>query len=200
MFDIDVFRQDPSIYYNMARDLLYDPGVRSPSLVHNKLVSLECRGLVKAVITQNVDLLHTRAGSTRVYEIHGSPATHSCVQCGFSCGFDEIVDTVLAGMIPQCARCGGTMKPDIVFFGENLPEAVFAGAMKEARVSDLMLVLGSSLVVYPAASIPETCLRSGGKIIIVNDLPTHLDREAFLRFEDLETVFSYIDGRLREGE
>jgi NAD-dependent deacetylase len=168
--------------------------------VHNALASLERCGFVKAVITQNVDLLHSRAGSKNVFEIHGSPATHSCVRCGFSLGFDDIVDTVLAGDIPRCERCDGTMKPDIVFFGENLPEAVFAGALREAESADLMLVLGSSLVVYPAASIPEICVHSGGKIAIVNDMPTHLDNDAFLRFDDLETIFEYIEARLRERE
>lgn len=190
MFDIGVFNQDPTVYYRMAKDFIYNLDEKEPSVVHRVLAQLERDGKLKAVITQNIDLLHQKAGSNKVLEIHGSPSIHRCRVCGKTGSFEEAATIVRAGGIPRCQKCGIALKPDIVFFGEQLPERTIAEAMREAEQADLMLVLGSSLVVHPAADLPAMTLRAGGSLVIVNDQMTYLDARARLRFDDLGSVFS----------
>jgi len=200
MFDIDVFREDPSVYYGMARDFIYDLDEKGPSVVHRVLAGLEARGLLDAVITQNIDLLHQKAGSKNVIEIHGSPSVHTCPSCGLRMGFAEAQAAVRAGGMPLCPSCGRVLKPEIVFFGESLPAKAIDRAIGEARKADLMLVLGSSLVVYPAASLPEMTLNAGGRIVLVNDMPTYLDGRATLRFGDLESTFTALEALFAERQ
>jgi NAD-dependent deacetylase len=190
MFDIGVFNHDPAVYYRMAKDFIYNLDDKEPSIVHTTLALLESKGKIKAVITQNIDLLHQKAGSKNVLEVHGSPSVHRCRVCGKTESFADVSPIVRAGGIPRCTKCGVALKPDIVFFGEQLPELIIANAMREAENADLMLVLGSSLVVYPAADLPAMTVNAGGSIVIVNDQPTYLDERASLRFDDLGTVFS----------
>ncbi len=189
MFDIDLFFLDPSIYYDLARDFIYGLDEKKPSIVHVALAALEKKGYLDAVITQNIDLLHTKAGSSAVIEIHGSPSIHHCPSCGKTQTFAEIAPVAHSGTIPLCPDCGKAMKPDITFFGEALPEQAIARAIEESRKADLMIVLGSSLIVQPAAGLPERTLRAGGKLVLVNDQPTHLDDRATLRFSDLQKTF-----------
>lgn len=198
IFDIEVFREDPSFYYRATRDFIYNLDEKKPSVVHRVLATLEGRGLLKAVITQNIDLLHQKAGSKVVIEVHGSPQAHRCQSCGTTMDFANAAALVKAGALPRCARCGGALKPDITFFGENLPSEALRKARDEASQADLMLVLGSSLLVYPAASLPHYTLDSGGDIVVVNDMPTHLDRRAKLKFNDLGPLFEYLESRLMD--
>lgn len=190
LFDLRYFLNDPGYYYRHARDFLYNPGTRKPNAVHRALAGWESRGLLRAVITQNIDLLHHKAGSRRVLELHGSPLRHQCLQCGREYSFDAIARIVHAGNIPFCEACGGTIKPGIVFFGEALPMDVLEEAEDEAAHADLMLVLGSSLTVYPAAALPTVTLRNGGKLAIVNASPTHLDGTALWHGTDLAETFA----------
>lgn len=190
LFDIDAFRRDSSYYYKHARHFIYDLAAREPSLVHLALARLEAEGQLKAVITQNIDLLHQKAGSTGVLELHGSPSLHHCLDCGRAEGFDQVVARLQTTTTPHCTACGGPLKPDIVFFGEQLPQAVLAEANSHAQRADLMLVLGTSLTVYPAALLPETTLRAGGRLIIVNADPTPLDARADLVLRDLAEAFA----------
>lgn len=196
MFDLSVFREDPSVYYSMSRDFIYGLDEKKPSLVHCVLAALEHKGMLASLITQNVDLLHDKAGSKNVIEIHGSPKEHRCRRCGHSMSFADAALIVRAGEIPECPACGIALKPGITFFGENLPEGALAKAVSEARAADLMLVLGSSLAVQPASLLPEYTINSGGKIVIVNDMPTHLDRYAELHFNDLAETFSALEREL----
>jgi len=194
IFDLDLFLVDPSFYYSHTRDFIYGLGERAPALVHTELARWEPEGWLKAVITQNVDYLHQRAGSRRVVEVHGSPATHRCLACGAQASFEQIRDRLagkgcVAERVPRCA-CGGVFKPDITFFGEGLPPAAWAQAEALVRKADLLLVLGTSLTVYPAAGLPELCLASGGQIVLVNDQPTPLDGAAWKRFGDLAAAFN----------
>jgi NAD-dependent deacetylase len=190
MFDIDYFEQDPSFYYKTAGSFIYNVDERPASIVHTMLGELEKRGLVKAVITQNIDLLHQKGGSKRVIEVHGSPEPHYCLSCsGVRMSFKEAADIVNSGGLPRCPKCGKVLKPAITFFGERLPVNALRDAESEASSADLMLVLGTSLTVYPAAGIPESTLRHGGKIVIVNNMPTPLDSYADMRFTELEPVF-----------
>ncbi len=122
------------------------------------LAELERRGLVEAVITQNVDRLHEAAGSVNVIEVHGSLRTSSCLDCGHSEPFDRVVELL---PIPRCERCGAVLKPDVVMFGELLPEEAIDRSFELARGAGLFLVVGSSLEVYPVAGLPDEALAAG---------------------------------------
>ena len=191
LFGIDLFRQDPSLFYAWSRDFVYALDAFRPCTVHTVLARLERLGLLHAVITQNIDRLHTLAGSKNVFEVHGSPQKHHCLTCGAEASYDVIAPIVRRGEVPRCA-CGGVFKPDIVFYGEPLPEAVFNGALEASRHADLMLVLGSSLTFSPAAALPEEAYRCGARIVIVNDAPTALDNRALLRLTDLADTFTQL--------
>jgi NAD-dependent deacetylase len=209
IFDIHYFFRDPSFYYSASKDFIYNLEQKEPSIVHTVLGTLEARGFVKALITQNIDLLHTKGGSKKVIEIHGSPQAHYCPHCQSSGSaeeaildgsvkargfmeFEEAAAIVQKGEMPRCGTCGAVLKPAITFFGENLPIHALAAAETEAAAADLMLVLGTSLTVFPAAGLPETTLCRGGKIVIVNDMETPADKYAEQCFTDLELVFSGI--------
>ena len=185
IFDLDYFMKDPSFYYRRTKDFIYDIEKKVPGLVHRKLFELESAGMLSTVITQNIDLLHQRAGSGDVIEVHGSPAVHHCLSCGRSYDFSYIAGIVQNDKLPEC-ECGGIIKPDITFFGEQLPADEIERAFEVAAASDLMLVLGSSLTVQPAASIPLATVRAGGKIVIVNNMPTPFDSYAEILISDLE--------------
>jgi len=197
IFDLNLFYQDPSFYYKNTRDLIYNSREVRPSLVHRGLKLLEDKGLIQAVITQNIDLLHKKAGSTRVVEVHGTPEIHRCLSCGKTFDFDTISEIVSADRTPFCPDCRGIIKPDITFFGESLPMEAVNRAIEESSRADLMIVLGSSLVVQPAASFPLYTIQNGGKLVIVNNMETPLDEYAELLYSDLGAVFSFLDTHYR---
>ncbi len=192
IFDLEGFLEDPGRYYRASRDFIYAMGEREPSLVHRECARLERLGWLRAVITQNIDMLHRRAGGRNVIEVHGSPTVHRCLECGREHDFAWARDRVRRDEVPACEGCGGTVKPDIVFFGELLPPVAWSRALAAAEACDLMLVLGSSLVVHPAAGLPLLALRSGARLAIVNDGATPLDRYADWRGDDLETCFRHL--------
>ncbi len=192
IFAIDYFLRDPSYYYRNSKNFIYNLHTKEPNLVHHQCARLEKLGVVKAVITQNIDLLHQKAGSRTVIEVHGSPRIHRCLRCDKIYPFEWVSAIVNEDRIPSCEACGGIIKPDITFFGEMLPEEALQNAIDEASRADVIVVLGSSLVVHPAASIPEYTLENKGKLVIVNDGDTPLDRCAALRYNDLESCFQYI--------
>ena len=190
IFSMDYFLQDPSFYYSKAGSFIYNIDEKEASIVHTVLGELEQKGLLKALITQNIDLLHQKGGSKNVIEIHGSPTVHYCLHCsGINMSFDEAAAIVRGGGLPKCPKCSKVLKPAITFFGESLPVTAVQQAISESQKADLMLVLGTSLTVYPAASMPEYTLRNGGKLVIVNNMSTPLDRNAALHFDDLGEVF-----------
>jgi len=187
IFDIDWFDRDPSIYYRGCAELVYGLAKFEPGPVHTALAALEKAGIVKGIATQNIDMLHQKAGSSNVYEVHGSPILHHCRRCGDEKTFDEIMEMLRGkepGFVPRC-RCGGAYKPDITFFGEALPEEAFTKAQSLAVKSDVFLILGTSLTVFPAAGLPRLTLQAGGKVFIVNAQPTPLDDYAAARYSDL---------------
>jgi NAD-dependent deacetylase len=197
IFDIDYFMQDPSYYYRTAGSFIYNIDEREASVVHKTLAELEKKGLLKALITQNIDLLHQKGGSKTVIEIHGSPQVHYCLRyAGVRMPFAEAAALVKVGELPKCPKCGGILKPAITFFGESLPSAALRDAGREAQQADLMLVLGTSLTVYPAASLPDYTLRNGGEVVIVNNMPTPLDGRAVQHFDDLGEVFEELSALL----
>lgn len=194
MFDLSYFEIDPSYYYKTAGSFIYNVDEKEPSIVHRFLAKLEEKGFLKALITQNIDLLHQKAGSCRVIEVHGSPRTHYCLRCsGIRVSFEEAAALVKSGQLPRCPKCGAVLKPAITFFGESLPMDALREAEEESAKADLMLVLGTSLTVHPAAGLPQTTLRNGGEIAIVNNMETPLDRYAALHFDDLGETFAALE-------
>ena len=193
IFDIEWFDRDPSVYYRGCSELIYGLGKYEPGPVHVALKRLEDAGHLDGIITQNIDMLHQKAGSSKVYEVHGSPVMHYCRNCGDTKTFGEIMAMIEANggttalgdpYVPRC-KCGGAYKPAITFFGEALPEEAFVASQSLAIRADVMLVLGTSLTVFPAAGLPRLTLQKGGKLIIVNAQPTSLDNYAFARMDDL---------------
>ncbi len=162
-------------FYAMRFEALADAG---PNPGHRALARLEAEGLLTAVITQNIDGLHAKAGSRRVIELHGNIMTSRCDDCGSVRPTEECARLVRErGEVPRCV-CGGLIRPSVVLFEE--PVGMFEAALRIAQESDLCLAVGSSLTVYPAAAIPEAVKASGGKLIIVNTDPTPIDQHADL--------------------
>jgi NAD-dependent deacetylase len=186
IFDLNIFRRDPSFFYKYAKELVFDLDNIEPSLVHRTLFDLEQKGILKAVITQNIDMLHQKSGSKCVIEVHGTAETNHCQSCGKLYSYNEVVAFVKRGEVPYCSECRGVIKPDITFYGESLPVGAFQRALEESSKADLIIALGSSLLVQPAASFIDTTLQNGGKLIIVNNQDTPYDRFAQFRVNDLE--------------
>jgi len=174
---IDGFLRNPARVWEFYGRRLEALACARPNLAHRALAQLEARGLVEAVITQNVDRLHTSAGSREVVEVHGSLATASCPACGRREDRARVVELL---PLPRCLDCGDVLKPDVVMFGEVLPAAVLDGALALARKAALLLVVGSSLEVWPVAGLPDETLRHGGVLAILNREPTPCDGRAAL--------------------
>jgi NAD-dependent deacetylase len=173
---IDYFLRDSTLYWRFFQDVRYRAIVDArPNDAHRALAALERAGRLSAVITQNIDGLHQAAGSREVVELHGNTRAIECLSCGARYGMDEVYAMLARALPPPCPGCGGMLKPAVVFFGEALPEAALERAAAHAATCDLLLVVGSSLVVYPAASIPPLAKRYGAKLVIVNRTPTPCD-------------------------
>jgi len=178
---IDYFMQDPSYYWNFFRDERYPILKKAgPNAAHHALVELEKQGLLKLVITQNIDGLHQVAGQKNVCELHGNTRQIICMDCDKMFPMEEIHERVAGGDTPPHCACGGVLKPDVVLFGESLPQEALMAADQAARRCDTFLVIGSSLVVYPAAQIPAIAKQRGAALVVVNIDPTPLDDEADL--------------------
>jgi NAD-dependent deacetylase len=182
---IDAFRRDPEKVWDFYAARFFGDGKAvlaeaKPNTAHQVLAELERRGLVEAVITQNVDRLHERAGSVNVIEVHGSLRTSSCLDCGHSEPFDRVVELL---PVPRCERCGAVLKPDVVMFGELLPEEAIDRSFELARGAGLFLVVGSSLEVYPVAGLPDEALAAGAALAIVNRGSTPYDSRADLKID-----------------
>ena len=177
---IDAFRHDPVRFWRFYGDRFQSLEDKRPNGAHRALVELERLGRLDAVITQNIDLLHRTAGSGEVVEVHGSIGTSSCPGCRASYALDD-VRARLAGGVPRCDGCGAALKPDVVLFGEVLPEAAMSRAVELAAGAGLLLCVGSSLEVYPVAGLPSVTRRAGGRVAIVTQGPTPLDGEADVR-------------------
>ncbi len=154
-----------------------------PNPAHRALARLEQAGLVEAIVTQNIDCLHERAGSLSVIEVHGSIRTSSCLACGEVVGFDDVVRLLASAPAPSCPTCGSILKPDVVMFGELLPVEAMERASELARRASLLLVVGSSLEVYPVAALPGETVAAGGVLAIVNMGMTPVDSLASLTID-----------------
>lgn len=176
---MDNFLADPSTYWRVSRERGAVALAARPNAGHEALAAMERAGRLVAVITQNTDGLHQAAGSKNVIELHGSGRTVQCLECGATEPRAAVQKRLELEMPPRCRSCGGTLlKPTVVLFGEAMPAAAVNDAFGLARRSDVMLVVGSSLVVYPAAEIPLEAVRLGAQMVVVNTEPTPFDRFA----------------------
>ena len=179
---IDAFRRDPDRFWTFYAERFAGLGDCEPNPAHGAIAELERRGLVSAVITQNIDRLHRRAGSRRVIEVHGSIEWSVCLECGARVGLDRVLELVgREPGAPACEACLTPLKPDVVLFGELLPRRAMDEAFSLAAEADLMVCVGSSLEVHPVAALPGVTLAAGGRLAVVNRGPTPYDREAEAR-------------------
>jgi NAD-dependent deacetylase len=172
---IEAFHANPTKVWEFYAHRLDVLGDAKPNDGHTALADLEQRGWVQAVITQNVDRLHARAGSQRVIEVHGTIGSASCLDCGTVVPSED-VNALLP--VPACPECGRVLKPDVVMFGELLPEAAVDESLELAAHAGVLLVVGSSLEVHPIAGLPLETLAAGGSLAIVNRGSTQFDSRA----------------------
>jgi NAD-dependent deacetylase len=180
---ISAFRRDPVKVWEFYALRFEALAHAEPNAGHAALAELERRGLLDAVITQNIDGLHLRAGSRNVLEVHGSIRTASCLACGTTVPLAEVVAALRDAPAPPCPRCEAVLKPDVVMFGELLPVGAIEGAFALAARARLLLVVGSSLEVHPVAGLPEETLAAGGALAIVNRGTTPYDGRASVRID-----------------
>jgi NAD-dependent deacetylase len=179
---IDAFRRDPVAFWSFYGERFNTLDDKQPNRAHAALVELERAGLLDAVITQNIDRLHARAGTKNLVEVHGSISHSICLVCGLRYELEDVRRRLSgdAEGVPRC-DCGQPLKPGVVLFGEYLPVEAVTRAEALAARADLMLCIGSSLEVYPVAGLPDTTLNAGGQIAILTQGPTPFDRRAAVR-------------------
>lgn len=176
---LSYFLEDPAYYWRVSKERWHTYRQARPNPGHVALAEMEAGGSLAGVVTQNTDGLHREAGSRRLVELHGNGRTVRCLDCGASEPRADVQARLEVELPPQCQTCGGVhIKPAVVFFGEPLPAGAIGEAVELATGCDLMLVVGSSLAVRPAADIPLLALRQGAPLLIVNDEPTPLDELA----------------------
>jgi NAD-dependent deacetylase len=191
---ISVFLRDPRRFWSYYRPRFGMLADKQPNPAHRALAELETRGMLEAVVTQNIDTLHRKAGSQRVIEVHGTIETGSCWDCKTGYPLERVAGMFDDEGVARC-DCGGAVKPDVVLFGEMLPERAMEEAHALCASADLLLCVGTSLEVYPVAGLPEVTRRAGGTLAIVTMGPTPYDAEAEVRLEgdvveELEALLS----------
>jgi NAD-dependent deacetylase len=179
---IESWRRDPQRFWSFYGDRFVSLVDKQPNEAHLAVAELERRGLIRAVITQNIDRLHRLAGTGRLIEVHGSIEWSVCLECGDRVSIDRVIE-LLGAAAPECPRCSAPLKPDVVLFGELLPERAMAEAQALALEADLMVCVGSSLEVYPVAGLPAMTRGSGGRLALVTQGPTPYDDDADVKLE-----------------
>lgn len=181
---IDAWRADPERFWHFYGNRFQTLEDKEPNGAHRALVALEARGRLDAVVTQNIDRLHRRAGTSHLVEVHGSIATSSCLACGSRYPIAEVrarlEDSPLS--VPHC-DCGAPLKPDVVLFGEYLPAGVLEEAYALAAGADVLLCIGSSLEVHPIAQLPGVTRQNGGAVAVITQGPTPWDGRAAVRLD-----------------
>jgi len=196
--NIHYFKEDPSYYWSFFRDVRY-PMLESvvPNKAHLALAEMERLGHMQTVITQNIDGLHQEAGSTSVIELHGTTRIITCTNCAEEYPMEIIFPILDKEIPPLCRECQGILRPAVIFFGEPLNPDVIGRAYEEADCSDFLLVVGSSLIVYPAADLPVTAKQRGAGLVIINKDPTPMDQLAnYVIHEEAGTVLPQIVAHL----
>ncbi|MBE2221986.1 MAG: NAD-dependent deacylase [Anaerolineae bacterium] len=173
---ITAFKRNPKAFFDWIRPLVQQIMIAQPNPAHLALAHMETYGPLQGIITQNIDVLHTKAGSQTIHEVHGHMREATCMQCLETFQSSEILNGYLEnGDIPRCPTCAGVLKPNVILFGEILPMMVLNRAKRLTQACDVMLVAGSSLEVAPAGDLPMLAKFSGAQVIIVNYDETHLD-------------------------
>jgi NAD-dependent deacetylase len=181
---IDAWRRDPDRFWGFYAERFASLRHKRPNRAHEALAELERRGLIRGVITQNVDRLHRLAGTERLVEVHGSIEWSVCLECRGKVPLDRVVSMIEeSGGAPECEACLMPLKPDVVLFGELLPEEAMQEAHTLAVEADLILCVGSSLEVYPVAGLPAVTRGAGGRIALVTQGPTPYDAEAEVKLD-----------------
>ena len=181
---IDAWRRDPDRFWGFYGDRFASLIDRRPNPAHDAVAELERRGLVRGVVTQNIDRLHRLAGTQRLIEVHGSIEWSLCMECGGRVPIERVIELIEAGSgAPECQACVAPLKPDVVLFGELLPERAIAEAQALAAEADLILCIGSSLEVHPVAGLPSLTRARGGAIALVTQGPTPYDGEAEVKLD-----------------
>ena len=197
------FHDRPDAFYRWIRPLAQRIRDAQPNPAHRALAALEASGGLRAVITQNVDSLHQQAGSRRILELHGSIRTATCIDCPYHASAEALWSAVLQEERPApCPVCGGWLKPDVVLFGEPLPQESLVAAQQEALACDVMLVVGTSLEVMPAADLPLLAKRRGARLILVNRDPTPYDHlmDIVIQADVAETLSQLAGAVLTDAE
>ena len=198
---LSTFRTAPERFFKWFQPLAGQIFNAQPNAAHKALAEFERSGHVRTVITQNIDALHQKAGSKNVVEMHGTLRTVSCTSCfkKFESGpfLQPYIET---GKIPKCLSCNGILKPDVILFGEQLPQSAWYEAQRAARQCDLMVIAGSSLEVLPVARLPMQALDRGVHLIIINNTPTYLNvRADVVIMDDVATTLPEIAKRVFHG-
>lgn len=181
---IDAWRRDPDRFWRFYGERFASLVDKRPNRAHEVVAGLERDGAIRGVITQNVDRLHRAAGSENLLEIHGSIESSVCMRCGGRTALERVVEILAtAPGAPECPACVEPLKPEVVLFGELLPTDVMAAAERLALEADLMICIGSSLIVHPAAGLPQLTLGAGGSLAIVTESATPLDDRATLKLD-----------------
>lgn len=198
---LNTFRMAPERFYGWFRPLASQIFNAQPNPAHSALADLEKAGCIHSIITQNIDILHQKAGSHSVIETHGTMQTLTCTQCYHQVQSAlYLLAFVEKGEIPHCPKCAQILKPDVILFGEQLPQAAWFNAQREARQCDLILVAGSSLEVLPVAGLPMQALDHGAHLIIINNSQTYLNvRADVVVLDDVSVVIPAIVERVLNG-
>ncbi len=199
--NIHYFKKDPSYYWSFFRDVRYPMlNIVVPNKAHLALAEMEQMGHMQTVITQNIDGLHQEAGSTSVIELHGTTRIITCMNCAEEYPMEAVFPILDKQIPPLCQECQGVLRPAVIFFGEPLNPQVIGRAYEEADCCDFLLVMGSSLVVYPAADLPVTAKQRGASLAIINKDPTPMDQLAdYVIHEEAGTALPQIVESLRSS-
>ena len=198
---LSTFRTNPEVFFSWFRPLASQIFYAEPNPAHIALAELEKAGRVQSVITQNIDALHHKAGSNNVIEMHGTLRTLSCTQCFQQVEANTYLKSFIdQGELPRCPACNGLMKPDVILFGEQLPQQAWYDAQRECRQCDLILVAGSSLEVLPVAGLPMQAIDRGAHLVILNNATTYLNVRADVAIqEDVADIIPAIVEQVLNG-
>ncbi len=182
---LSVFRVAPHKFYNWFRPMAKTIFEAVPNSAHLALAELEKNGYIKEIITQNIDVLHQKAGSKSVHEVHGTTLTMTCTSCYEKHLAEQFLEEYIhSGEIPRCLSCNQNLKPDVILFEEQLPIRIWNKASQAIKNCDLLIVVGSSLEVKPVSNLPFSAVSNGAKMIIINQSPTYIDSHADILIKD----------------
>lgn len=198
---LSTFRTNPERFFQWFRPLAGQIFNAQPNAAHLALAELEQAGIVQTIITQNIDILHQKAGSKHVIEMHGTLQTLSCTSCYKKYDSADFVKKFIDDeTLPRCPGCGGVLKPDVILFGEQLPQAAWFEAQSAARTCDLMAVAGSSLEVLPVAGLPMQAVDRGAHLVVINNSPTYINvRADVVIMDDVAAILPEIAKRALHG-